>query len=185
LPARDVFWEGSSGLNGEPASTGWKMHAPATGRPPATAELKIRSIRGLGADEKRPTYNSGTQTRTITITGTRRVIAQVKIVSARQSAGMDCQALAELMRTRLQRDSIQDVLQTYGVAIADIRESASADFVSDDGRQMSACVSELLIWLGENDVDDAAGSADWIEHARTVNEVGSPVVLDTGFVPLP
>jgi hypothetical protein len=159
------------------------MHTPATGRPPATAELKIRNIRGLGQDEKRPTYDSGTQTRTITITGTRRALVQVKIVSARQSAGMDCQALAELMRTRLGRDSIQDALQAAGVAVADIRESASADFVAEDGRQMSACVNELLVWLAQNDTDDVEGSADWIEQVRTVNEAGSEVVIDTGLVP--
>lgn len=182
IPTDRVFWEGAK------ESTGWKgpTNTPDTEAMHATAELKIRQVRGYGRDEARANYTAASgpdpASRTVALVGTRKVTLQVKLESFRQSdGGVDAQAVADRLRTRWRSRHVRKMLQAAELGTSDIGPTITADFAVDK-RQKSCAILEIPLWAVAYELDTAPGATDWIETVRAENEDGSEVVLDTGVI---
>lgn len=184
IPTDKVFWEGAA------ESTGWKgpTNTADASLKHATAELKIRQVRGYGRDERRAKFTAATTgpdvpaSRTVALVGTRKVTLQVKIETFRQSDNaVDAQAVADFLRTRWRSNYIKRALQAVDLGTGDIAPTITADFAVDS-RQKSCAILEIPLWAAANVMDVFAGSGDWIETVQASSEDDSEVVLDTGVV---
>lgn len=161
IDAKSVVWKDAR------EAAGWSKNG-------VVAKCSISGIKTIGCDEeRRASYDAGTNTRTITLCGVRQFSFTVRIETQDGSDSGVVDILADHLRTRIWRDSILTSLRALDMAIADVKDTQKLD-VMLQGRALSVAVIEFVMNGVENDVDDSPGAADWIAEVS-----GTGTLTDT------
>lgn len=115
-----------------------------------------------GWDELRGEYDEDADTVVRALVGPRELRIDVRIESTSGKPGQTAHQWASTLATRLQRESVLELLSEGGLALATIGPSTNAIYNSDD-RKISVVVFEIVFNALENDRDDT-DSGERVEH---------------------
>jgi hypothetical protein len=182
VAVRDAIGLSDTNASGRASSAVlWSKTREAGGfRPAVRVDLILRSPVGLGRDETRHEYDADTDENTATQCGLRMLNVSIRIQSYDHTGATEAVGtLAGRLRTRLYRESILVALAAADVALHEIRPTVEQDYTEDD-REVSLAIVDVVFSAPENDVDDNATASDYIAGVTlsTENETdGDPDLL--------
>lgn len=114
----------------------------------------------------------------VTVHGPREARFQVRIISDNQNTAESVGDLSEYVRTRFNRESVQEALTVAGLGLNQIGETVEADVQRDDGRWLSVGITDIVFNLYQNDVD-TTDSGDYIETViwKSLDADNNPALL--------
>lgn len=148
VPASRVAWSGA--------------REAATWRSAVLIDLTLTGPSRVAWDEERTVYDEDTDELVLSLVGPRELRVDVKIESLDQTPGASAHQTASTLITRLQRASVQALLDAVGVSLATTSRPVNMDYKSD-GRMVSVVIVELLFNAIEVDLDTTF-DGERVEH---------------------
>jgi len=140
--------------------------ASPTGEAGVTCLLHVISSIGIGVDEIKQKYNTGTELIDLTQTGNRRFTVSVLVESYNQADAKTAHEYIERLRSCLERSQIKDLLREANLTILPLPASVDLSDFRDDRAVSVASLDLPFLFLSTETKDDGPGleSIGWIEH---------------------
>lgn len=154
----------------------WKGSKEEAGWSPTgtIAKLSVGLPRDIGSIGRRASYDPNTGVRTVTHCVAKQFSLAVRFETQDGTDAGFATMLADRLVSRIYRTHTCVALRAVDLSTVDAATVQVLDGVKIQGRVISVAIVELTMNGVENDVDDTAGSADWIEEVTTQGTLTRP-----------
>lgn len=128
----------------------------------------LGGIRQVGRDERRTTYDAGTDTNVERIYGNRSVPISIRVESQDQDLASAAYATAEVIRAALQRSDVQETLQAdASLGVSRMEPIRLEDYSDEDDRLRSVALLDVtfLAYVSQTGAD--------VGYIQTINATGT------------